>query len=505
MTFRIFGDIQPAFDPNGVDDYLLVGRSINNVPFYIGMPNFTGSEAGMVIAKKTVKNAKGPTNVEGVLTLDRYGYYIPRVQGQAVGLVSPQTASVLNGSLLSPTPWPYSSDLGHQNAYAYISTQLCCSDIRSAYVNLNASPDVWLTNLYQLPYSPDQPGFTEDDFDDVQAQLEIEFAYLSQIRNLQNNILSLYQSQQSNVALILQQAEDDVIADVYTSTPPPQPPTAWSAFTQDVFPTLANLTGFFPGGDYVKTALGVGTLVIDSTVERTNSSNGQSQLMQRLAAQNIAASKLAQTAVNQYTESLISLGNDFDRIVTDWGRMKAIGGPLTSGQLQWDDSASGYFLRAFNLTARRQYYPALMVNSNFFIAHDLYASPTYQPNDNLYVWGNNNGCGIDLIQKGQEANTPLYSGTAYYPSVIQAGQSPDNSKVPNAYWWDVWALGLVGETTAQCPDGVTAGGLPGTFGMFDPIDQNNTSALGLWKPYFFQRSGLTTYPEPNKYYSGSEP
>jgi hypothetical protein len=501
LTFKIFGDTQPAFDPNGVDDYLLVGRSVNNVDFSIAMPPFNGAEAGMVIAKKTVSNAKGPTTVEGMLAQDRYGYYAPRVQGQAVGLVAPQTASVLNASLLSPTPWPYSSDSGHQNAYTYISTQLCCSDIRSAYVNLNASPDVWLTNLYQLLYSPDQSGFTEDDFDDLKAQLAIEFGYLSQIRNLQNNILSLYQSQQSNVALILQQAEDDVIADVYTSTPPPQPPTAWSAFTQDVFPTLANLAGFAPGGNYVKTALGIGTLVIDSTVERTNNANGQSQLMQRLANQNVAASQLAQTAVDQYTESLISLGNDFNRIATDWGRMKAIGGPLASGQLQWDDSASGYFLRAFNLTARRQYYPALMRNSNFWIGHISYANPSYYPNDNQYYYDNNDGCGLGRIQRGQESNDPAFAGVAWYPGVIQSTNG--NEKNPGAYWWDVWAFGSPA-INAKCPDG-QSGTLPGTFGMFDPIDQNNPSALGLWKPYFFQRSGLKIYPNSNPYYNGNEP
>ena len=79
---------------------------------------------------------------------------------------------------------------------------------------------------------------------------------------------------------------------------------------------MANLAGFAPGGNYVKTSLGLGILVVDSTVERTNNANGQSQLMQRLAAQNIAASELAQSAVDQYTDSLISLGNDFDRIAT---------------------------------------------------------------------------------------------------------------------------------------------------------------------------------------------
>jgi hypothetical protein len=151
----------------------------------------------MVMNKKTVLNATGPTTVEGVLTQDQYGYYAPVVQGNSTGMVTPQVTSVLNASLLSPTPWPFSSDSGHQAAYTYISTQLCCSDIRSAYVNLNISPDVWLTNLYQLIYPGTSAGFTENDFDDVQGQLAIEFGYLSDIRNLQNNILSLYQSQET--------------------------------------------------------------------------------------------------------------------------------------------------------------------------------------------------------------------------------------------------------------------------------------------------------------------
>jgi hypothetical protein len=214
LTFTIFGDVQSEFDPPpGVDDYLLVGRVGDNNG-EIMMPPYYANEAGMVIAKKTVANATGPTSVEGILTLDRYGYYIPRAQGQNVGMTTPQTAALLSASLLAPVAWPFSSDAGHVAAYTFISNQLCCSDIRAAYTNLNVSPEVWLTQLYQIIYPGDSQGFTEDEFDDVQGQLETEFQYLSLVRNLQNNILSLYESQQSNVALISQEAEDDVIADV---------------------------------------------------------------------------------------------------------------------------------------------------------------------------------------------------------------------------------------------------------------------------------------------------
>ena len=178
--------------------------------------------------------------------------------------------------------------------------------------------------------------------------------------------------------------------------------------------------------------------------------------------------------------------------------MKAIGGPLSSGELQWDDSASGYFLRAFNLTARRQYYPALMANSDFFIAYDNYASVNYIPDDNDYLRNGtkDEGCDIDKFQQAQESNDSHYAGTAWYPGVLQSTNNPIGDKYPNTYWWDLWALGDSAGTIASCPDS-----RPDTFGMFDPIDLNNTSALGLWKPYFFERSGIKIDAEPNSYYS----
>jgi hypothetical protein len=273
---------------------------------------------------------------------------------------------------------------------------------------------------------------------------------------------------------------------------------------------MTNLLGFAPeGGNYLKTALGVGILVVNSSVERTNNANGESQTMQEAAAQNIAASELAQNAVDQYTDSLISLGNDFDRVVTDWGRLKTIAGPLASGQLQWDDTASGDFLLRFNLTARRVYYQALLKDSNFFIAHDVYAGSTYIPNNNDYVQAdtNSSGCNISAFESNQVASgtpNPTYAGTAWFPNMVALQSQSGSDKSPNTFWWDVWALGVSPGTVAQCPN-LNSGSLPSSFGMFDPIDPNNTGALGIWKPYFFERSGLTLYNEDNSYYEGSEP
>src|SRR6185312_4975812 len=117
-------------------------------------------------------------------------------------------------------------------------------------------------------------------------------------------------------------------------------------FSNDVFPTLGDLAGFASLGgpeagaigNGIKTALGIGTLVIDNTADRSNDPSGISQMMHSLANEDIASSQLAQHAVNEYSDGLVSLGNDFNRIVTDWGRLRTTAGPIATGQLVWDSA-----------------------------------------------------------------------------------------------------------------------------------------------------------------------
>lgn len=509
VGLKINGASLPIFDQDGKDDYLLVGRPLARV-YTNSMPPFHGEETGYAITRHTLSNATSPTSVEGVLALDHEGYYAPRLQGPAHGMMTPQIASLASASLRSAIPWPMVSTTGQRNAYSWISSELCCSDIRASYINLNVSPEIWLTQLYQLTYPSDQQGsFSASDFDDVRDQLAIEFNYVALVRNLQTNILSLYQSQQSNVALILEQAEDEVESNIYTSAPPPQPPTAWKAFTTDVFPVLDGLTGFLPAGGHatIQTALGIGTLMINSSVGRSNDADGNSQIMISLASQDIAASKLAQHVVDQYTDSLVTLGNDFNRILSDWGRLKTLGGPLASGQLQWDNTAQGFFLRAFNLTARRQFYPALMANnSNYFVTHIQYGDYQYFGSDDHNVYNSDQGCTQSAFHDAQDndyaGNYVALKGTAWYPGNLQSGKA--NGSTAGIWWWDIWALGLTPGTNDQCPL-PASGVLPSSFGMFDPINQNSTTGLGLWKPYFFERWTGTVYPHQNQYFGGNVP
>ncbi|MBN9614015.1 MAG: hypothetical protein J0G35_00440 [Acidobacteriales bacterium] len=526
LTFRMLGERHQSFNPDKKDDYLLVGRQIPYSPpvfenFTAGTRStYTAAEAGYVINRRTVANATSPTSIEGVLKPDHHGYYTPRLVGPQSQMITPQIASIGSASLLVPTPWPYMSTTTEQNAYTWISNQLCCSDIRASYVNLNVSPEVWLSQLDGLSYPSSQSSsFSAAAFNDVKGQLQTEFQYVALVRNLEGNILSLYQNQQSNVGLILQEAQDAITADIYSNTPPPQPATTWSVFTNDVFPVLGDLAGFTslggPGADAigigVQTALGIGTLAIDNTAERSNDPSGISQVMHSLANEDIAASQLARHAVNEYTDSLVSLGNDFNRIVTDWGRLRTTGGPIATGQLVWDSAASGYFLRGFDLATRRQFYPALMANNqDFFITHILYSDNHYFASDDDYEYNNGDGCSISNFYSAQEhggyKDGKDYRGTAWYPGVLQQDPGVDGQpNYPGAYWWDIWALGL--GTNSNCPD-PEGTSLPSTRGMFDPIvavDDYTTNGLGLWKPYFYQYSGFRTVTHHNGYFEGHAP
>ena len=72
-----------------------------------------------------------------------------------------------------------------------------------------------LAQLQQLTFDPTKiPGSDQADFDTMKQQLTTEFQYVKLVRLYQGNLLGLYQDQQVNLSLLLQQATDDVIQDV---------------------------------------------------------------------------------------------------------------------------------------------------------------------------------------------------------------------------------------------------------------------------------------------------
>jgi hypothetical protein len=85
-TDEIFADYlrslpHPGFNPDGKDDYLLVGKITAYSPPFVEKftagagARYTAQEAGYVINRHTQSNASSPTQVEGILVPDHQGYY----------------------------------------------------------------------------------------------------------------------------------------------------------------------------------------------------------------------------------------------------------------------------------------------------------------------------------------------------------------------------------------------------------------------------------------------
>jgi hypothetical protein len=214
-----------------------------------------------------------------------------------------------------------------QAAYTWISQQLCCDDIRSAYLNLNVSPTIWLVQLQGLSFNQAAlPNSDQADFDAMKQQLATEFEYVTLVHQFQSNVLGLYQDQQANVSLPLQEALDEVIANLKIDLNTPAHSASWVSIVADLFSVGEALAGFSQNsGPGIGTALAVGSLIIDQVADATNTQAGTSLWAEENA--DTTAGNMANKAADAFSRSLVSVGNQFDRLVSDWGRLKTLGAP----------------------------------------------------------------------------------------------------------------------------------------------------------------------------------
>jgi len=88
----------------------------------------------------------------------------------------------------------------------------------------------------------------------------------------------------------------------------------------------------------VNIALGFGSALLDLAKDHTNNSAGNPLVAQDQEL--TTAGDLARKAADEFAATLVSLGGDFDRTVSDWGRLQALGVPLRANQIPWDARAS---------------------------------------------------------------------------------------------------------------------------------------------------------------------
>jgi hypothetical protein len=510
------------------DDYALVGQWWLTAS---GVPNPYAMEESSQISRQTNKYPV-PSNVQGALEVENDGYYQVKLHTEYGGLL-PSTAFTLAAApLVPPVQWPLTGpndSSGVQAAYAWTSQQLLscvtnCTNIRTAYTNLNQSPAIWLDLLSSLEIPEDcstaNPSctlnFDASDFDIVRSQLLTELQYVGAVREYENNVVGLLLAEQANVSVILQQTADEVLGNISygNNSSPSYGVSNWRTDVDDSLSIIGPLGGaaLTAAGQPelalpLTTAIGITHFALDASAKHTNDSNGRSLIEQ--AHDLLAAGALAQTAANQYAATLTSVGGDFIRIASDWGRLQMVGQPIVTNGFSWDPQVSGYLLTSFDTSIRRSFYKSLMAGdgtlsspNGYRILHFTYSSPGLNPP--FYNPGSA-GCSFYGDLPGLLTSNP--DSYAYLPGALFDG--PGASIGPNSLnylnslstgnlypfdlWWDVWAMQDKSKTI-DCVTDDTAE-LPSTAffnatGLFRPLDPADPNPLGLYKPWFYQRSGI---------------
>jgi hypothetical protein len=485
----------PEMNPVALDDYSLVGSfedgSLNTDPnpYPTGLESQYGAEMSSVISRATELNPLS-SDMEGVLRINNQGFYAPTSTGHNIGLSTDTNAQLLSASLLSPTAWPYANDSGKQAAYNWISLQLCCTDIRSAYVNLNISPSIWLAKLQSLQYDPANiPNSTQADFSAMVEQLTTEFQYVELVRLFQSNVTGLYQDQQANISLLLQQDSSKVVENLQVELTTPAHPATWSVILNQVLGVASALSGFVPGGatvtNGVKTAIAVGSLIAAQAGAHTNTPAGSP--LKAEENEEITVAQLAGTAADEFSNTLTSMGGEFDRIVSDWGRLKAMGAPLLGNQIPWDGNSAGQLLAAYDRLYQRDLYTKLLQANNVV---------QYMP----YVGHTHVITGADQNNAGSTCDFPSYfkkypallwypNGSGNYDPNDPNGTNPNGGQhlFPYDYQWGVYTA----VDTSYQGEGCVGNkhDYTNTFGLFSPLDPGNPDALGAYPYWVYTRQG----------------
>ncbi|GJL70436.1 MAG: hypothetical protein NPIRA06_30710 [Nitrospirales bacterium] len=487
----------PQVTPFRYDDYTLVGSFVDGVggeSTNTGLAQ-VGAEMSSVISRETEGSPPIGMNhgadMEGFLRVNSQGFYSPVSFGHRLNLSKTKIADILSASLLNPTPWPFPGPdpAGSKAAYDWISRQLCCTDIRSAYVNLNISPGIWLAELRHLAYDSSKiPNSSAADFDAMVQQLTTEFQYVTLARLFQSNVVGLYQDQQANVSLLFQDASDTILNNLQVGLTTKAHAASWTGILSDVFGIGSSLLNAIPGGGIVaagtEVALTVGTAIANQAASHTNSPAGTP--LQAQENQEIAAGDLANQLANQFSATLVSLGSEFDRVVTDWGRLKTLAAPLLADQVPWDDNATGLLLEGYDRAVQRELY-AQLLPTNFVVqrlpytGHDLHVQNTYfDHGDSECVW-----------EQFAKNNAVLY-----YPNgrINDDKHDGDAGIYPWNYQWGIWALTLAKDQNGSCPGRdmhyPNTHDYPDTFGLFQPLDPGNPDALGAYRYWFYTRGNF---------------
>ena len=339
--------------------YALVGVA-SNLPWH-----GKGVESSPIIS-----NALGiPTNtsasqtgrIRAVLSRDRYARYTP-TSFDPIGTATLDLASVIYQPL---SPWPFTAQNdpntpAYTCAIQYIAEKLglgAYPDFRSAYVitdfdwDSHQPNDVPFLTAGKPPSCPGLPSPNPQQFSTVQSGLQSEVGWLGNVNLFIEALATPFVDTGSGQNTISQ-----VAANIYQTLAPPSSAstsTPWG----DIFDLSAAVGSvFFPNES---NALGVlastGTIAV-TLMSSSSSGSGAAAPAKTIIAE---AVNLSTQLYNQTQAHLASLGNLQVILVSDYGKLSAVG-DNTATTYRWTNAATTAAIQSLNATTQQTAYSAML-------------------------------------------------------------------------------------------------------------------------------------------------
>ncbi len=329
-------------------------------------PKVAAFEASDVITLPSASSSMKP-QLTGVLGRNRQGWFEP-VAADATGDLEFELFEI---AYQSPTPWPNSSTAGEQGALCYITQQLGFSgteDVRTLYPYTQSfQPDVGQLNLVQFPSNPicGTHQFTEEDFNAVKKQLQIEFPDVLTIRNFFRNELQVPFTGSKTITEIV---ELDVIADDITAALRASDRTEFVVdilnvvegvlqMASAIIPVVGDQDGDNEEGGGAGAAVGVISSVI-TMIEGMAQLSDNGQPANRISARR---DQLKEALLSSTKANLAAFDRLQELLVSDWEKMRTVAAKAKDTQ-EWEfsDAELEKTVTAYNRGAKFHFWSALM-------------------------------------------------------------------------------------------------------------------------------------------------
>ncbi|MGH9842813.1 MAG: hypothetical protein ACREEM_29080 [Blastocatellia bacterium] len=451
------------------DDYAFVGATDTKYG--------EGSvEASLVISRAThpAGSSLKKSKLRGVLAQNNRGNYRPILSN----LTSPYDQSTIGivdaVALQPPVPWPdLTGAVGSNNAYHYIGQKAFkVDDIRGSYT----SEIVTITqgDVEGVEYDESGCNCSKPEFDAVKSQLVDEAIYVSDIRALKTAIKDMQGLIHGEGNTIIEDAYTEVSSSLQVDKDKSVTPkwlTVVEFFASSVGDGIA-----ITAGPEAKLGFDMLNGLLHTTLSLSNDKLGVSKTSLATTFAN-----LKDRTDEDFNNAETMTGNLFNLILSDWGRIQALGMRITTNQIVWTGTTATTSLRAINLGLKREYFIRFYNELPYVLEHWTNIAEGALPQNltpicRYYKHGVPSG----YCDEWLKAQTETWLALPSSPT----GQTPSPTNDQQNY--DIY---LISKGTDRC------NGLPHLVDgsllqkLFTPIDPTCNSdcptQLGVYKPYFF--------------------